>query len=59
MAMTMKNLLNVLIGSVIVGERLNTVVITEASTKNKIKNGKIFFIFTFVSSAEFFSFLVR
>ena len=57
-AITIKNLLNSLIGEVTTAGRLNTVVITEASTKNKIKNGKIFLKSTLVPE-ELFSFFVR
>lgn len=41
-AITIKNLLNSLIGAVTVPDRLKTVVITDARMKNKMKNGKIF-----------------
>ena len=56
-AMIIKNLLNSFRGVVITGERLNTVVITAAKTKYKIKNGNIFLRLTFPPSA-FSSFLV-
>ena len=42
-AIIIKNLLSSLIGAVTVTGRENTVVMIEASTKNRIKNGKIFF----------------
>ncbi len=45
-AITIKNLLNSLIGAVVVFGKLKTVVIIDAKTKNKIKYGKIFFKFT-------------
>ena len=43
-AMIIKNLLNSFNGAVTVPGRLNTVVMTDANTKNKIKNGNIFLI---------------
>ena len=42
--MIIKNLLNSFNGAVTVPGRLNTVVMTDANTKNKIKNGNIFLI---------------
>ena len=42
MAMTMKNLERVLMGAVTATGRANTVVMTLAKTKKRMKNGKIF-----------------
>ena len=41
-AMTMKNLDKVLMGAVTAAGKANTVVMTLANTKNRMKNGKIF-----------------
>ena len=55
-AMTIKNLLSVLSGSVTAAGRANTVVTTEASTKNRTKKGKHCFRLK-EDPSVFFSFL--
>ena len=57
-AMTIRNLLSSLSGSVTAAGSWNTVVTTEASTKNRTKNGKDFFRLK-VEPSDFFSYLPR